>query len=205
MTNMAINDIVLNSPGGTFSKFALDFDGSNDLLTSNAAPIANLMRNIGGATVFSVCQVPADGTQSIVSFNTAAASLARFLQRRENANGWSHFGRRLDADSGANVSGGTHVVDPIIFRNFADFQNATVRVAVNGIQVASSTSFQTAGNTSDTSSSWVSFGGSTSVGTAGTALLNGAISEVLIYRRALTATEIARIERALSSKWGITL
>jgi len=30
MTNMAVNDIVLDSPGGTFSKFALDFDGSND-------------------------------------------------------------------------------------------------------------------------------------------------------------------------------
>jgi hypothetical protein len=33
MTNMAVNDIVLNSPGGTFSKFSTDFDGSDDYVT----------------------------------------------------------------------------------------------------------------------------------------------------------------------------
>jgi hypothetical protein len=190
---------------GLNGRRTLNFDGSNDFLTSNAAPIANLLRNISGATVFKVCHLPADQNATLLLFTTPNSGLARVLQRRQSATGWSLLGRRLDADTSVNVTGGAHVSAPIIFRNFADFQNTTVRLAVNAAEVASSTSFQTAGNTSDTASARVSFGGSTSDGITVTTPLNGAISEVIIYRRALTTAEIARVEGYLAKKWGITL
>ena len=65
---------------------------------------------------------------------------------------------------------------------------------------ASNTSFQSAGNTSDTASALILVG--STLATAGYQC-DAIIGEMVVYRRALTGTERTQVETYLATKWSI--
>ena len=83
-----------------------------------------------------------------------------------------------------------------------DYGNSDAFLYENGTLLNSNTSFQTDGNTSDTDSDFVHIG---ATGGGLGSFLDGFIGEIILYQRALSATERQRVERHLGRKWGITV
>lgn len=115
--------------------------------------------------------------------------------------GWTFFGRRLDADSGAGTTGQGADTAVRVIRGHADYANADAFLYRNGALLASNTSFQTAGSTSNT----VSFNGKIGCATAGTAFLTGNIYAIAADAILPDHADIADIDAYLASKCGVTL
>ena len=172
---------------------------SNTLMAGNSAALT-IARNVPAVTVFAVAQMDAQPFQSIFVASRGGATTARVLLGRNNSE-TVIGGRRLDADSFAQVVY-AGVTTPQVYTGVLDYANSDAFLYGSGALTASSTSFQTDGNTSDTSSNAVSLFAAHSV------LVNhlvGSIAEIIVYQRALSATERQRVERYLGRKWGITV
>ncbi|MEI8285680.1 MAG: hypothetical protein WCG15_00125 [Actinomycetes bacterium] len=114
--------------------------------------------------------------------------------------GLSAIGRRLDANVIAGAYGGTTPVAnaDYIVTGVWDFTNATAQIYSGGTLLNSNTSFQTAGNTSDTDSTAVQIMG---LG----AFFYGQMGEFVAYARRPSDAERIRLERYLGRKWGVTV
>ena len=173
----------------------------SQFMTGNAASL-EILRNVPGATIIVAGSLSGSDAQNLVHVSSGTnAAQARALMGRNNAvGGFCAAGRRLDANSfaGAGYSAGT---GSDVYTSLLDYANSDAFVFAGGTQQASNTSFQTDGNTSDTASLGASLFGTPLGANLGTATLG----EVLIYARALSATERQRVERYLGRKWGITV
>jgi hypothetical protein len=169
--------------------------GSNDVQT--------VLRNVSGVTVICVASFGTGNNTNLIFFsNGTNQNQARFLMGRNSSYGGNFGvgGRRLDADSFAGIgySAGT---GSEVYAGLFDYSDNDAFLFAGGTQQASNTSFLTAGNTSDTSSlASALFGTGT-----GTALATATLGELLIYSRALSATERQAAERYLGRKWGLTV
>jgi len=194
----------------------LDF-AEGQALAGNAAA-RTISRNQGQITIIAACAtdtisaVPPSGGIRIfwvATNNLAVSRAAMFVQTFNPGDGSHEFragGRRLDGDSFQAVTGAVATTNAIVLSGVLDYANAAAFLFSNGAQVASSNSFLTAGNTSDTDSGASAIG--SSVDTAGSVTsnqLDGWIGEVCVYQRALPAAERLAIERYLGRKWGITV
>lgn len=194
-----------NQPGNRTlgTRQALDFDGSA-WLVGNAASLS-IARNVGGLTIIVAGEL--DTTTSARVFvnisRNGNVSQARALLDFDNAsNSFRAGGRRTDADSfDFVVSGGSATTGPVVLTGVYNYAASDLFLYVSGSLLASNTSFQTDGNTSDTDSDNVSV----AQNSFGVGALDGAIGEILIYQRALSAAERQRVERALGKKWGIAV
>jgi hypothetical protein len=156
-----------------------------------------IARNVGGVTVFAVRKCAANPTseQNIFRANIATGSPSRvffavgFTSGKANAGG-----RRLDASGFQGIASSSNVSTTAFEMQSAvyDYTNADLFLYLNDVLEASSTTWQTSGNTSDTDSFQIRVGA-----------LNGDIGEVIVYNRALTSTERESVWSYLNAKWDL--
>lgn len=178
----------------------IDFDASNtQQLLGNAASLA-VARNVSGMTAVVACKFDAtiDPQSRPLCWFATAIGATRFAFGIVNVP--ALFGRRLDTDSVAFVSAPDFVTSPSVFTAIADYENSDAFLYSGGATLASTTSFQTNGNTSDTDSSASAIGGNTSINA-----WDGWAGEIVVYRRTLSASERQSVERYLGAKWGIAV
>jgi hypothetical protein len=184
---------------GMNGKPALDFLDTNGVLTSTltVAGAVSTPTTSPQVTIFSVMRSPT-GTDSRVTFGTVSsvngarmgyisrfsAALGTIADVVNDSNG------RLTAvamTQANNESAGIHV----LFRS-----GTTQRIRYNGTQRAQTTAATS--NFTDTTSAF-------QIGKGFSQGNRGIFSTLLVYNRALSASEIATVERALSRQYGITL
>ncbi len=180
------------------------FDGTDDRLALGSSALG-MLRNVAGATVFVVVKYSNTAGANRTSFfiSLGGSTSARVQIRTTTTPKYQVIGRRLDADSSQNVASSqdTSTTNFVIHSAFFNYQNTLLQQYINGTLDGQKTDFQTAGNTSDTSSNTIL------IGTDGalSAYLNGDIAEIIVYNRALNTSELAQVHRYLSRKWGIAL
>ena len=191
----ATNQPVFSSAGFN-SRSCVYFDGVDDLLTCLSG--LGLLRSVAGATLITVFYpdaynvVPSETVLAIM--NNAGFNRAAIDRVVTNDGDVRVGGRRLDADANAFVLVGKTVA-PIFVTGVFDYSAAVLRGYQNGAIVSSLSPFQTAGNTSATDSSIFRLGN----------IFRGKIARVLVWPRALTASELLRVHRYLSATYGIPL
>jgi len=199
-----------NQPSGAVTtqngRRVLSFEhvlGTASRLNGNSASLS-IARNVGGLTVFGVAKSDLNDTLRPIiaaSVGTGTGARASIGTAFTAPNNFTVGNRRLDADSSQAATAGSNNTNANVFGGVLDYANAAAYLHLNGATVATNTSFQTAGNTSDTNSQAVKIGSD-----AGDVFnWRGWIGEIIIYQRALTAAERQRVERHLGRKWGITV
>jgi len=178
----------------------LDFDGARRL-NGNAASLT-IARNVGALTMFVVGQLDTANADAQLLFicRNGATSARAAVAYLFGTNSFVTGGRRLDSDgfSAASYIANTNAN---VITGLLDYANSDAFIFQNGTQQADNTLFHGNGNTSNTDSDGVSIGQNI----AGAQSLDGWIAEVIVYQRALPATERQRVEKYLGRKWGITV
>jgi hypothetical protein len=180
----------------------LRFDGASHFLTGGAGA-KSITNNIGGLTVFIVGKTANTGsTQHLAYFSTdSAATSNRASCNKSSTNKYQLGGRRLNADTPQFVTeataddAGYHVLTFIF-----DYANSDAFVLKDGTQVASSTTYQTDGNTTGANSSAVAIG---TIGDGSTNKITGDIAEIIVYQRVLTTTERQEVRQYLGDKYNL--
>jgi hypothetical protein len=176
----------------------LDFTGGRRLARTDDA----ILQDVAGGTAFVVVK----GTYStadpggviflITANNTTANARSGLIA---NSGAIRAAGRRLDANTLQFVASGSTTNDvSYLVGGVFDYANADLNVRLNGVSTTRSGGFQTAGNTSNTSSR-ILLGADGS----GTISYTGSVAEVIVLSRLATADEISLIEEYLRSKWAV--
>lgn len=162
----------------------------------------DMLRNVGGGSVFVVRKCNSYATTTLnFSITTSSSGAIRLYSAQLSTSKVRTSAKRLDADATANLDSTTSTFSDFdILGHVVDYANSNAYFYLNGLLDASSTTFLTDGNTSDTNSAVVTVGAFTN-----SSYLNGDIAEVIVYNKALTATEISNVNRYLGWKWGITI
>ena len=187
------NFMVVGHSGGQFltsySKSGGTFTNLNRL---------DMLRNVSGATIFTVVKYPANVSTnysvSIVSGTTGArASLAQTASTKT-----AMLGKSLDADALTTVSSTATLLNNFnIQHGIFDYANGDAFLYLNNALEASSATAFTNGNTSNTQSVSINIGALSGTGS----FLTGDIAEVLVYNRALTTVETSQIYTYLNKKY----
>jgi predicted secreted protein len=181
-------------------KPCLLFDGSNDQFQLEAAS-RDILKNVGYATLVSVRKYTAlpSTVKGIIDIGNGTG-----LTRAEMSNTAGNLrissGRRLDANSvqSATSVGTVGTTTTLAISEF-QYANALLNQYTNGVLDGTNPAFQTAGNTSDTNSTYA-YIGRTIVG--GTTPFNGTMSEVIIYNTNTVALR-PEIEANINAYYGI--
>jgi hypothetical protein len=186
----------------------MTFDGTNDFLDMTSA--VGVTRNISYLAIFAVYSWLANPTNNrqVVSFSTQASGQTRALLGGGVTSGkFSTGGRRQNADSIQTISssGSLQTDTRVVHAGILKYSDAAAELRINGVIDGSSSSFQTAGNTSDTDSFLARIGAL--AGSLGfeTFCANVRINEILVYTQLLNSPQVSAIERYLSRKWGVAL
>ena len=177
----------------------LDFGVVDKFLQFNT----DIAQDVGYFQAFSVTTRidTATSVGRLLSVSIGTGSSARILLGSDNstANRFRIGGRRLDADSFADFASDTnHGTTERLITGFWNFSDADIFLYQDGTEVASSTSFQTAGNTSNTASQDTS---STGIGCLS---YRGNVNEIVIYATDQSANRTS-IETNIADAYGITL
>ena len=202
-----VQSVGLDQPTRTATingKSALVFDGTNHYLSCMGGSFSN-------QTMFIVARRDA----------TSAASAAMFSYRAASTNGAGNLSAlTADSDSGFTLTFGSASVDnlglnPAPSSSVIYYKNGTI-VATGTISGIGAQSYSVApyANTTDVNLLTI-FSGSTAAGAKNFAVgcdsFNSSrtygmtLCEILIYSAVLTAAQRSSVERALGSKWGITI
>jgi|GEM_PF-3657960 len=165
----------------------------------------NVLRNKTGGTIYAVFNTNDLTTnQSLIFIRTASGGgdNSRFSIGINQTAGEFYFGgRRLDSDDFQSVSGGTATVgDWVILTAVMDYINRTLSLRVNGVEVASTSSFQSSGNSEDTASNAITIGSHDD-----SFRLDGKIFFLGVCDQAHDLATRQRTERVLSTITGITI
>lgn len=180
----------------------LRFDGAATALSRGTV---DLLRNVSGWTVVGVRRYD-DGANALrawLSVSTATVGTGRLnaAVSRATAGRATIRTRRLDTDSGldvtAPVAASGHQVESIT----ADYTAPLVTLRTEGGQAATATPPAT-GSSSNTASAQVDVGAAWNGSAYGT-LWKGDIAAVLAYHRALTDTERWQVEAYLAQRYGL--
>lgn len=176
----------------------LDFDGTND---SMSVTNSNIAANIGGLSLYVVAKPHASAaSQTLFSISTNGSNPRAQININQTSDRASLEGRRLDADSTQRITGTSSIGTS--FRAYAgiiDFANSNAELYVGSTLDASSSSFQTDGNTSSTNSQLLmSWGWGTS------SRFYGNLAEIIVFQAVHTADQRALIWAYLNRKWGLS-
>lgn len=183
---------------GLNSKRGVSFDGSDDYLIGNAATLS-LIKNLAGYTFFLVqsATLVAGGQWFAISTNASATAGRVVVLHSTN---YQFYARRLDADASAgSVTGGSisaGVANVLTYR--VDQTNTTATVFKDGTQIGNNAAFNTAGSVENLDSLAAQIGRSL----AAASPIQGVISELIVYQRALSTGERQLVEGYLRAKWG---
>lgn len=150
-------------------RYWLDFDTANDFSAGDAtirAYLANRARAVVSVG-FRTYSTPTAQRNVFVWSRSGSVQARAGLYLGLTSNRASVSGRRLDSDSAAIVTGTTAIgaADHVLTGEFL-WESATARVYLDGAQDAENTSWQTAGNTSNTNSQLVAVSEGNPVGEA---------------------------------------
>jgi hypothetical protein len=166
------------------------FDGSNDFFS--VAGAVGLLRNISGATLTVMVKYSSvSGTRSAFAFATGTGLTRATMEA--TSSGYIAGGRRLDANSFQSVTSSASTAGRTLIQTAVfNYGAATLELFLDGTSAASSTSFQTTGNTSDTDSTAVRVASSV----VGTNFFEGDVAFVAATPLAMTASQRRRLEHA---------
>jgi hypothetical protein len=187
----------------------IDFNGTNHILEITSP--GQMARNVGQVAMFAAYNWITSPTVASIFLclgTNNPAGVTRSLLGGGTVSGRFRIGgRRLDADVLANVSSAGVIAtgQTVIHSGLLNYSSATASMRINGAVDGSSSTFQTAGNTSDTDSAFASVGALfNSFGNV--QFCNVAIGEVLVYSGStLASQEVEAIERYLAQKWAVTM
>ena len=162
---------------GSLVTGGLDFDGVGDKLDLSGSGL-DIFKDVGYGQVFTVITPERTSPGSLRYFEAVSgATGARFLlgDSQDYASSSRIGGRRLDSDSFQDIESSTsHGNNETLITGFLNWTDSDAYLYFNGTQVVSSTSFQTDGNTSNTSSASAAIGGVFNPG-------NFKMQELIIY------------------------
>lgn len=173
------------------------FDGT-DFLFAEGGALAS-WNNVSGATLIAVLKTNSvAGAVLFVSRNSLGSS--RFYIYASSGKP-TLGGRRLDTDSFQTL-GSTDVYSSgfLSHEGWVDYSNSDASVYTNGTLAASTSTFQTSGNTSATDSLNISMGG---INTTPSEPFTGWITEAIFYNRAISSGDRAIITAYLEAKYGL--
>jgi len=181
------------------NKVSFSLDGGDFLNPTNATFI--LTDKGYGATFAVTCNTTTTTSRAILYIPTGVAN-ARYIHNynQVTTNRMNIGGRRLDANSFVSISSNTNysTTDLALNVGILDYANSDAFLYENGTQTASSTTFQTDGNTSNTQSSTaptqVRLFAQTTTGIVGSA------SEVIFYNTDESANRTS-IENNINRNW----
>jgi len=190
------------------SKAVVSFDGVDDILGFSDRTLAS---NVSAISYFFVA----------VSNNPSGFDYRAFIDVNNNlgsdrasvyfrSSTIEAGGRRLDGDSYQFHQAGAVTTSACIGSVVFDYQTTSLGIAFNGSTISyRAGSFQTAGTTSNTNSTFISIGASNdSAVDAFTAILNGAyncrIAEIIAAQSAVPTSAREKLEGYLAHKWGLT-
>lgn len=178
----------------------LDFDGVDDELSIGSN---GLGRNVGGLTLHVLARVRTPfygGTNAVIIHVRNNSTLTRAnISIGTTAYRLQLGGRRSDGDSFASLTDvAAYPVGFALYSAVFDYANSDAYFYINGVLTASTTSFQTSGNTSNTNSTLAVIGADPGVN-----FLDGQIGEAAIFHEAQSANAISNIAACLLKKWGI--
>ncbi len=184
-------------------KQAFFFDGVNDRLAGNTAA-RNIGRSVSGVTIFAVIQAvsSAAAERYIWAALTPQSNFRHAVAFQTSAFWVRLLGQRLDGDTGVNrTSANDSYADATPYVVAAQFDHASAlsSLSLNGTTRIASGTHGTVGTTSDTAAGQVNIG---FTGFGG--FFSGLIGSLVIYHRALSATEITAVRRGLGNAWGIS-
>lgn len=177
------------------------FDGSNDYLVRTAA--TNLFRNVSEAHVFIVRKFSAvpttlkviTGISANVSTQIRMYDSVGLTSQKERA-----FVRRIDGSSGAFTDAKSSIGTAWGIQGFSASFSASLLTYWNNGSADGSVTIPGTGNTSDTASTKLAVGSSSTEDTANT--FGGDIAEI-VYCHTLAAGVREKIEGYLAHKWGL--
>jgi hypothetical protein len=173
------------------------FNGSTQFMVAVAGALG-MFQNVAGGTICGVVASPATTARSVLALASVnASSSSRFSWERSTSSAHVIAGRRLDADTFQSVTGSAFTAN-VFTADFAiaRWASAGAELWSNGVKVASSGAFQTAGNTSNSASNQITLGG-----IAGTTGLAVDIAEIEFYNRDLTDAERQSLERYYKARY----
>ena len=177
-------------------------DGVDDLLLQTTG--LDMISGAPGLTCFFVCAsaFAAPTTNQNIFYLETNADAAWHLLRQLSDGRYFFGGRRVFTASAQTASGSSGSTAFRLVGTRVSFSTAHASMTVNGAQVAQISPFQTPGNAQiAVSDSITIFGRDNSVALP----FSGKIARVLVWPRALTASELLRVHRYLSATYGIAL
>jgi hypothetical protein len=184
----------------------VEFDGTNDLLALDATAL-NVAKNVSDLTIFIAYKLNGlpSGVRSLFSLSTGNTTGAR-MSVQQNGTGSVHIatGRRLDADSFAQAAAvvGSSSGESAILTAAYRWSTSDLLLYKNGTQIASNTSFQTNGSTSNTAS-LTGFIGANAPGSS--EQFGGQIAEILVYADGDTGGTLkANVHTYLANTYGLS-
>ena len=190
------------------SKAVVSFDGGDDILGFSDTTLAS---NVSAISYFFVAVSNNPSSSDYRAFidvnnNNSASDRASVYFRSSTIEAG---GRRLDGDSYQFHQAGTVTTSACIGSVVFDYQTTSLGIAFNGSAISyRAGSFQTAGTTSNTNSSFISIGASNDFNVdAFTGLSNGAhncrIAEIIAVQSAVSISIKEKLEGYLAHKWGL--
>jgi hypothetical protein len=161
--------------------------------------VKDFLKNKAIGTSMIVYENDVTAGRDILYFSVGGVNSTRFMATdgRVTASRHSLFSRRLDGDSASILTAGTNYAVGVKQRtDIVDWGNSDAFIRRNGVQVASSTSHGTAGNTSNTDSLVAGLGNKL------TSISPKAITEVLMFNTDISA-DLAAIEADQISRYVI--
>jgi len=176
------------------------FDGVEEVLQLSSN---TMFRNIGGASLYIILKPESGGATGDVYFSSGnGLSTNRiYLLYSHNLFKFSMAGRRLDSDSFQNViqTGTTSPGSFMMISNVYDWSNASIFTYKDRNLIGTSTSFQTAGNTSNTNANLTRIGANLS----NDGFWFGDIGEIIVFNSVHDADTKDTVEQYLNNKWAI--
>lgn len=175
------------------------FEVGGGELANNPPDVKGLLNDVSGVTLFAA--VKANTIMSGTTIRPAIYFSRGGGQQVRAGIGVSGDkltigGRRLDGDSYKSITEGSYAPGEVmVISGYIDYANATAKLFKNGTEIGSDTSFQTAGNTSNTDSQSVAIGRYPSYG------FDGFVAEIAMYDSVLSDADRQAVETYLTDKW----
>lgn len=188
---------------GLGARPVIRFDGTRERLSRSSGLMAGMIQNVDGYLIVALRshRVAVTAIRSVLVVSIASGGSARALLEggRSGAQKVGAGGRRLDADAFQSVAS-TNVITPgfSIASVSVNHSTTTAEIFTNGVADGGSTSFQTAGLTSNTTSSGISIGANGG-GTAD--WFDGDIAELVVMNGVQAPAVREQIEAYLMAKW----
>lgn len=188
------------STNGPNSKLLAHFDGTDDNLKwGTIGGGLSLFQNKSNVVLFALARAGATTTgKRLFTFQTAGSVTRAAATTTASSEAG---GRRLDTDSAQLIGPAdtSFITNFIIWEIHFKYGDSDLYFYTNGVEAASTTSYQTSGSTSNTLSSAASLGSDT----AGASYWSGTIGDVIIITNSISASRALEFRTWYTNKFAL--